>query len=482
MLSIICIGRTSAQGSICAVGGGSEDYGSWSDKPYSWIVKKADSGRIAVLSYSSQTDWIPNYFKSLGASGVEKLIINSRETADSEEIYSRIVSSEGIFIKGGDQWKYYSYFKDTRTEEAIKVVYNNGGIVAGTSAGAMILGEFIFSAENGSAHSRESLLNPKGRDITIEKDFISLHPNLLFDTHNIERGRIGRLIAFWLNIFNEEGRNITAVGIDDKTALCIDENKIGRVMGSGSASIIQADEGTVIGYDNMAYTIENLRYDQLLEDWSYDFSSNRIEEFSDDAVIPAEPKETAGTETDILLVGKDYFWSDIKKSLDIVIDDLTSGNIAVISSSNSSAEVNELSDVLNENNCYYKIVYTDSAAKNLNEYINTINSAETALLIGSDENDFFTLTDTSDELGRKLHYRIKNGISTILVGTLANLSTNEFYGKSTDDKYASYYGNLSKNPGLSITRSLAVKPEVYSDSDHFENNISGLITFIISNE
>jgi len=31
-----------AQGYICAVGGGSEDYGDWSDAPYSWVVQKSE--------------------------------------------------------------------------------------------------------------------------------------------------------------------------------------------------------------------------------------------------------------------------------------------------------------------------------------------------------------------------------------------------------------------------------------------------------
>ena len=48
-----------AQGYVCAIGGGSEDYNDWSDGPYSWIVQKSDSGKIIVLSFNDETNWIP---------------------------------------------------------------------------------------------------------------------------------------------------------------------------------------------------------------------------------------------------------------------------------------------------------------------------------------------------------------------------------------------------------------------------------------
>jgi hypothetical protein len=51
------------QGYICAVGGGSEGTNDWNRAPYSWIVEKADSGKIVVLSVNDETTWIPDYFK-----------------------------------------------------------------------------------------------------------------------------------------------------------------------------------------------------------------------------------------------------------------------------------------------------------------------------------------------------------------------------------------------------------------------------------
>ena len=37
--------------------------------------------------------------------------------------------------------------KNTKIEDAIRYVYNHGGVVAGTSAGAMVLGELAVYSE-----------------------------------------------------------------------------------------------------------------------------------------------------------------------------------------------------------------------------------------------------------------------------------------------------------------------------------------------
>ncbi len=225
-----------SQGYICAVGGGSEDYNSWSDIPYSWIVEKSDSSKIVILSYSEQDDWMVNYFKSFGASEVKNVIISSSILANDSSIIDEIKSARALFIKGGDQWKYISYWKGTKTEDAIKSIYLSGGVVAGTSAGAMILGEVVFSAQFGSIDSKQSLSNPLSSSVALEDDFLDLR-SVLFDTHFIERGRFGRLIAMMFKYYKLNNRSILGVGIDDKTAICIDKYGLATVYGSGAVSI-----------------------------------------------------------------------------------------------------------------------------------------------------------------------------------------------------------------------------------------------------
>ena len=130
-----------AQGYICAVGGGSENYNDWSDAPYGWIVEKSDSGKIIILGVSSSvTSWLPNYFMALGADTAYNKVISSTSQANLQATYDELITAKAIFIRGGDQWDYINLWKGTKTDSAIQYVFNNGGVVAGTSAGAAVLG------------------------------------------------------------------------------------------------------------------------------------------------------------------------------------------------------------------------------------------------------------------------------------------------------------------------------------------------------
>ena len=128
-----------AQGYICAVGGGSEGYNDWSDAPYGWIVQKSDSGKIIIISDADATTWLPNYFISLGAdTAYNKTIssISSISSANLQSTYNELTTAKAIFIRGGDQWDYIRLWKGTKTDSAINYVFQNGGVIAGTSAGA----------------------------------------------------------------------------------------------------------------------------------------------------------------------------------------------------------------------------------------------------------------------------------------------------------------------------------------------------------
>ena len=110
-----------AQGYLMLAGGAAESAGGWSDTPYSWMVSKANNKRIAVISYNSgETDWIPNYFKSFGAVYAKNFYIPDNTTANQQALYDSLITYNGVFIKGGDQGKYYQYYKDTKVQQALQ--------------------------------------------------------------------------------------------------------------------------------------------------------------------------------------------------------------------------------------------------------------------------------------------------------------------------------------------------------------------------
>ncbi len=473
ILAIIVISTTalSAQGFICAVGGGSEDYNDWSDEPYGWIVEKADSGRIVVLSYSPST-WYPNYFRWLGASECVNIIISSRANAELQSTFDAIVSAKGIFIVGGDQWKYVSYWKDTKTEEAIKQVFQSGGVIAGTSAGAMILSDFVFTAESGSAMPKQSLLNPFNSRVKIDNEFLELNHNVIFDTHFIERGRFGRLIAFVFNTYINFSENIIGVGIDDKTALCIDDGSIGTVYGTGAVTFMHIDQNTRVENGSAGYTLENLAGDKLVDGWKYDLTNRKVYEIPSSALEVDTNRILSLPRTDILLTGSDNIQSNINSSLPFWLSQVNTSNILVISDEGFVPQA--IFDHLSTQSIQFDFAEINSISINDQFLANKISQATAFIVCGSNLQKISELRNVSSPVGSAFQIQIQNGIEIYFLGSAGKLAS-DFYTGNVDENYlAAYRGQMTTETGLNIFGDLIVQPRVFENEDYYENRVSSV--------
>jgi len=268
-----------AQGSLLLVGGGAEDYGSWSDTPYGWFVMRADSEKIINIDADEASDWYPDYFKSLGASlDSKRLQIANRTAANDSSVYEELISANGIFIEGGDQYDYISNWKGTLVEDAIHHVFTRGGAIGGSSAGLAILGEIVFSARYGSAYPELTAYDPYDRDIQFEDNFLSILPDVLTDSHFYSRGRIGRLVPMLARrIQDNDEENITGIGISDKTALCIESDLTATAYGMATVTILYQKETSYIRcIADEPLTFTNIGFDQLIEGATYDLSTHRL--------------------------------------------------------------------------------------------------------------------------------------------------------------------------------------------------------------
>src|SRR4051812_1025906 len=75
-------------------------------------------------------------FRKLGAQRVEKLDVASRADGKKKEVVRVLDDANAIFFTGGDQLKITSQIGDTPVFQRIREIYQRGGVVAGTSAGA----------------------------------------------------------------------------------------------------------------------------------------------------------------------------------------------------------------------------------------------------------------------------------------------------------------------------------------------------------
>lgn len=264
-----------ARGSIMLVGGGGENYGDWSDLPFQWFVEQADSGIIINIDVDEASSWYDDYFESFGADVNSKYLrIKDRVAANDSATYYTLIDAKGIFIEGGDQWDYVSMWKNTLVEDAIKKVFNEGGVIGGTSAGLAVLSEVFFDAKFGSSYPDQAAENCRNSDIHLDNGFFDLMPGILADSHFHPRGRIGRLVPMMAKWKIDTGEDLIGIGVDDKTALCIDENFHGIVYGKASVTIIKPTANSTcesIAGKPVKYT--NLRFDQLVHGIEYDLNN-----------------------------------------------------------------------------------------------------------------------------------------------------------------------------------------------------------------
>lgn len=217
---------------IVLAGGGGD-----SDGAMQWMLQRAGGGDVVVLRASS-ADGYNNYFYSeLGVSvnSVETIRFDDPAAASDPYVIQQIENAECLFIAGGDQWDYVSYWRDTPVEEAIQYLIDTKGVtIGGTSAGMAIQGQAYFSAENGTVYSDEALTDPYNMYMSIGYNDFLQHPilaNTITDTHFDEPDRRGRLTGFLARLLTDESIMPFGIACEEYVAVCIDEDGIASVFG-----------------------------------------------------------------------------------------------------------------------------------------------------------------------------------------------------------------------------------------------------------
>ena len=470
-----------AQGYVCAVGGGSEDYSNWSDAPYSWVVQKSDSGKIIILGVGSATEWLPTYFMSFGADTAYNKTISTIAAANLQETYDELITAKAIFLRGGDQWDYIRLWKGTKVDSAINFVFQDGGVIAGTSAGAAVLGNVDFSAQSGSAYPDEALQNPFYSRMKFENNFLNLIPNVLFDTHFIERARHGRLIAMIYNQHFTVGRDLIGAGIDDRTAICISPDGIGEVMGSGAVSIYYKDASTKYSaYTSGKYTIENMKSHLLTKGWKYDFVNNEI------SFIPTSAKDVDPNrvwfypQTDFYLTGSNNLTSQLN-NLSAFLTENNSSNVLVISHPGFSNSVTTITDYLGANSYNYDVL--NITTSNLNDAADAgkINQATCFIFAGDSLNVLSYLNQPVGLVNAAFYNQLAQQIRVFFFGSTGKIAGHNFIGNTDTDLYAGYRGKMTINEGLFIFPELIFQPLIFDNSDYYENRMSAVLWGMMRN-
>ncbi len=231
-----------------------------------------------------------------------------------------VKSSHAVMLQGGDQMKHArSLLEDdgraTPLLEAINYVYDQGGVVAGTSAGAHVMSDPMF----GVGRSFEVLvindtevktiadvpstgfLDPSMEGNNFQIPGLGLFENVLTDTHFDERGRLGRLLVAMRDTGHELG-----FGLDEGTAIEVKDN-VGKVVGENGVWILDASsanfnaKGVAPGFE-----VENIIVHHLTEGDTFNMNTKEV--------IPAENKQEVDRSEDTLYHSSNLFGGDYEST------------------------------------------------------------------------------------------------------------------------------------------------------------------------
>jgi cyanophycinase len=207
------------------------------------VAKAVGQGKLCVATVASNLAgelWAEyrKVFRELGVKQISHLNVDKREDASKPAALKALAGANAVFFTGGDQLKITSELGGSLAADRIQQIYNSGGLIAGTSAGASMMSEtmLVSGASDSSFRMNGSLRMAPGLGFMRE---------VLIDQHFAERGRIGRLVGAIA-----QNPRFIGIGIDENTAIMVTTPKGSRtihrleVVGAGAVYIVDAREAT----------------------------------------------------------------------------------------------------------------------------------------------------------------------------------------------------------------------------------------------
>nr|WP_315393820.1 cyanophycinase [uncultured Duganella sp.] len=214
-----------------------------------------------------------------------------RRDAEDESIAKSIRDAGGVYFSGGDQALITQALvrpdgSRTAVLQAIWDVYQRGGVIAGTSAGAAIMSSTMFYEAKTVFGTLSEGVN--GRELTAGLGFIG--DDIFVDQHLLARGRFARMLPAML----KKGYKL-GIGIDENSAVIITGRRKIEVVGYQGALLVDLTRATVD--DKIKdFNLSNARLTYLDRDDRYDLATRQYTPSADKIEGKVDPLKPGSTE------------------------------------------------------------------------------------------------------------------------------------------------------------------------------------------
>lgn len=160
-----------------------------------------------------------NWFKQLGATNVSALPLIDNTSANDPTIVEALSQARLIYLLGGFPRHLAQTLRESRSWRAMLSAHQTGAVIAGSSAGAMVLCEYYY--DPGSSRVMEGLK-------LLDGVCVLPHHNTFGKTW---AARLSKLLP-----------NIVLLGIDEQTGVICDVSQgLGQVHGKGQITLYHND-------------------------------------------------------------------------------------------------------------------------------------------------------------------------------------------------------------------------------------------------
>ena len=188
---------------------------------------------LEVITNEFLTQYKQWWKSEFGLTDVTFMDTRNWQEAESDSFVAPLRKATGVYILGGHLTNLLTVYLGTRTEREITAVVDRGGVLAGSSAGAMIQGSFLISLTKTQSElrlSRSGMYLDPARQVGFGLlQNVAVYPHV--DARHSEK-----------DLFEVIGRypQLIGIGIDENTAIILHNDQF-EVIGDGRATVFDRD-------------------------------------------------------------------------------------------------------------------------------------------------------------------------------------------------------------------------------------------------
>jgi cyanophycinase len=240
LFATVCLAQEGGapKGSLVLIGGG-DDRGTGIMETFinkagglggKFIVVPTANGNLnpdgSPKAYDEESVLAP-WKRGFGLKNIRMLHTHDRAIADTEAFVKDLREATGVWFEGGRQFHIIDSYRGTLTERQFRNVFERGGVLGGTSAGATALGDYLV---RGAIAGPEIVMATEPE----HQDGLKLLKGVAIDQHINTRKRwddLGQVI--------QKFPHLLGIGLSEGTAIVVTEDRM-EVWGKWKVAIHDA--------------------------------------------------------------------------------------------------------------------------------------------------------------------------------------------------------------------------------------------------